>query len=296
MKVTTVEPTSEMLENHPESKLLIIHADDVGMAHSVNKAAFAALEQHCVSSASTMVPCPWFKEAAAYAKAHPEMDFGVHLTLTSEWNFYRWGPVAPKDEVPSLIDPEGYFWSDVFSLNEHANLDQVELEIRCQVERALCLGLKPTHLDSHMFALMHDSRLFDVLVRVARQFRLGALAIPGSNLIKGERITIRRLYSMQPIVPFEQWDAAYGSILRGLRPGVNQINVHLGFNDAELQAITAGRRAWGANWREQDFRVVTSDWFQRLIRESDVRMVGWKDLPATAQVACEGMAVHGHQK
>lgn len=103
---------AERLGYPPDSKLLIIHADDLAVAHSEDAASFDALDQHAVTSASIMIPCPWLLEVAAYAQAHPDADLGLHLTLTSEWKTYRWGPVASKDQVPSLLDPSGYLYPD----------------------------------------------------------------------------------------------------------------------------------------------------------------------------------------
>src|ERR1700733_2619407 len=99
---------AERLGYPADSKLLIIHADDLAVAHSEDAASFDALDKHAVTSASIMVPCPWLTEVAAYAKAHPDMDLGLHLTLSSEWKDYRWGSVAPRDQVPSLFDSSGY--------------------------------------------------------------------------------------------------------------------------------------------------------------------------------------------
>src|ERR1700733_5575955 len=98
----------ERLGYPKNAKLLIIHADDVGVSHSENAATISALEKGCVRSASIMVPCPWFPEIAAYAKLHPEMDFGLHLTLTSEWTYYKWGPVTPAQKVPGLVNKNGF--------------------------------------------------------------------------------------------------------------------------------------------------------------------------------------------
>src|ERR1700722_16307725 len=144
---------AEQLGYPPDAKLLIVHADDLGFTHSANAASIEALESGAVNSASIMVPCPWFPEIADYAKSHPQIDFGLHLTLTSERVYYRWGPVASKDKVPSLLDENGYFHHD-WSRDTHINPKDAELELRAQIERALAMGVRPTHLDSHQYRLI----------------------------------------------------------------------------------------------------------------------------------------------
>src|ERR1700721_3342727 len=163
---------AERLGSPPGTKLIIIHADDLGETHAVNAAALKGLAGGTVNSASLMVPCPWFPEIADYAKSHPDADFGLHLTLTSERVYYRWGPVAPADKVPSLVDQNGYFHHE-WEKGEHINPKEVEVELRAQIERALAMGVHPTHLDSHQYRLiMNGKELFDTMLRVAHEYKL----------------------------------------------------------------------------------------------------------------------------
>ncbi|MGH9456535.1 MAG: polysaccharide deacetylase family protein, partial [Thermoanaerobaculia bacterium] len=159
----------ERLGYPPDAKLLIIHADDLGMTHSVNAASIAALESGTITSASIMVPCPWFPEIAAWAREHPEADLGLHLTLTSEWEDYRWGPVLSKDRVPSLLDEDGYFYTRENQAAASARPEEAEAEIRAQIARAREFGIEPTHLDAHMRTLHQNAALFAALLRVARE-------------------------------------------------------------------------------------------------------------------------------
>src|SRR5829696_2193151 len=139
---------AERLGYPRDAKLVIVHADDLGMSHSVNAATIKAFESGLVNSGSIMVPCPWLPEIAAYARANPQADLGLHLTLTSEWTNFRWSPVSPRDRVPSLLDKDGYFRLTESEAAKYADPKEVELEVRAQIERAKAAGIVPTHLDS----------------------------------------------------------------------------------------------------------------------------------------------------
>src|SRR5688572_28169878 len=167
------KPTlAERLGYRKDAKLLIIHADDLGMAHSINAATIKGFESGLVNSGSIMVPCPWLPEIAAYARAHPEADLGLHLTLTSEWILYRWGSVLPKDRVSSLFDPSGYLYLTESEAASRINVKEAEAEIRAQITRAKSLGIQPTHLDSHMGTLYQTKELFEAFIRVGRDNKL----------------------------------------------------------------------------------------------------------------------------
>ena len=169
---TTAKTLAERMGYPRDAKLLIVHADDLGMAHSINTASIKGLETGLVSSGSIMIPCSWLPEIATYARTHPEADLGLHLTLTSEWSLYRWGPVLTRDRVPSLFDANGYLYPLESEAAAHIDAKEAEAEIRAQIARAKALGIQPTHLDSHMGTLYQNKALFDTFLRVARENKL----------------------------------------------------------------------------------------------------------------------------
>ncbi|MGH9743856.1 MAG: polysaccharide deacetylase family protein, partial [Candidatus Acidiferrum sp.] len=219
---------AERLGYARDARLVIVHADDLGMTHSVNAASIKGLETGLVSSASIMVPCPWFPEIAAYAKAHPETDFGIHLTLTSERVFYRWGPVAPRDKVPSLVDSNGYFHLD-WAPSTHIDSAEVELELRAQIDRAIAMGVRPTHLDSHQYRLFENGKeIFQAVVRVAHDYKLPVFVVRDwfgerpylENSLSAGDLVVDHTVTMDPGVPPEKWDEFYTNALKNLKPGI----------------------------------------------------------------------------
>ncbi len=277
---------AERLGYPADAKLVIIHADDLAVAHSVDAASFAALDAKAVSSASVMVPCPWLTEVADYAKAHPDADLGLHLTLTSEWKNYRWGPVAPKDQVPSLIASDGNFYPDVPPVASHATPADVEREIRAQVELAIRMGIRPTHLDMHMGTLAAKPEFYAALVKVAHEFKLPFLAVrvadPGAkkmlSMLAPSDIVFDSVVIFGPNVRPEQWTQSYVTALNSLKPGLHYLIVHLGYDDAELRAITVDHPDYGAAWRQRDFNAMTSPEFKKATEDNHIVVIGWKDL------------------
>lgn len=267
-----------------DAKLLILHGDDLGVAHSVNVASLDALDRGAITSASVMMPTPWVTEVAAYAKSHPDADIGLHLTLTSEWQTYRWGSVESKDKVPSLLDADGTFPSDVPPVVARAKAAEVERELRAQVERALAMGIHPTHLDSHMGTLFATSELAAVYVKVAHDYHLPFLALrsmpPGMAAmpLAPNDIALDDVIIAGDDVPRDHWKQFYLDAIARLEPGLTEIIVHLGHDDAELQAVTVNHEPYGSAWRQRDLDLVTSAEFRQALRDHHVTLVRWRDL------------------
>lgn len=277
----------ELLGYPGDAKLLIIHADDLGVSHSENIASISALEQGPVNSASIMVPCPWFPEIAAYAKAHKKMDFGLHLTLTSEWNYYKWGPVSSRDSVPTLVNKWGYFYSAVDSLGMQGKAPEVELELRNQVRKAYKAGIDVTHLDAHMGAAVSSPEFAAAYMRLGKEFKLPVLLDKRihdidhpeiQSLLDDKTVILDNIFIASPSDYDKGMATFYTSVLRNLPSGLNCLLIHLAYDNEEMKAVTIDHPDYGAAWRQADYDFFTSEECKKILKEENIHLVTWKEL------------------
>lgn len=279
MSSLTNSQTNRLLGFPADARLLIINADDFGMCHSVNEAIIGALKEGVVCSTTLMVPCPWALHAMQFLADHPEIFFGVHLTAISEWPCYRWGPVTPREKVPSLVNKTGYFhaFEQMPEFLAQVRLDQLEIEFRAQIEVVLAAGLKPTHLDWHALRLSSREDILALMLSLAREYGL-ALRVFGQSWIK--KVQSQGLptndydfldsYLLDPADKF----AGFKELLRKLPAGLSEWAVHPGLANAELLAIDPG----GAHIRQSDFDFLTSQQAKDVIEEEGIILLDYKAL------------------
>ena len=277
----------EKLGYPKKTKLLIIHADDIGVTQTENAASIYAMENGTVNSGSIMVPCPWFPEIAAYAASHPQADLGLHLVLTSEWKYYKWGPVL-HDEVPSLLNDQGFLTDGLVDLSKKANIAEVEKELRAQIERAKQFGIDPTHLDSHMGMLYTSNDLLAVYIKLGREYKLPVLlnkafqqlwtGIDLSKLVNEKDILVDQVYTATPEDYAKGMKNYYVDILKNLQPGLSTILLHAAYDNDEMKAVTIDHPDWGAAWRQADFNFFTSTECKKLLLENGIVLVTWREI------------------
>src|SRR5580698_3491637 len=164
------------------ARVLILHVDDAGMSHESDEGVEMALGEGVSTSTSVMMPCPWVPEIVKYIKEHPNTDAGLHLTLTAEWDYYRWGPLAGKAAVPGLTDKQGDLYPSVEAVYFHATPEEVDKEIRAQLDRALSMGFKPTHLDSHMGTLFAKEAFLQKYLQLGIEKQIPVMFPGGDDL------------------------------------------------------------------------------------------------------------------
>ena len=280
---------AEKLGYNADAKLLIVHADDIGLAQSVNDATNSAFASGGISSGSIMVPCPWFIDFAEYYKSHPDLDVGIHITLTSEWDYYKFGGVLPSTEIPSLLDENGYFYPTTEDVRLHADPVEAEKEIRAQIDRAIAYGINPTHLDTHMGCVLVKPELVQIYMKLGKEYNLPVFAprmllmdMPQeeSEMIKKEYVLVDHLFMLNVDGPEASWEEEYGKMIEKVTPGLNVMIVHLAHDNAEMQAVAINHPAFGATWREKDLKYVQSQTFHDLLKKNEIQLVTWKEIGA----------------
>lgn len=289
-------PTLKKLGYAEDDRLAIIHCDDLGMCQATISAGQELAEAGLTSSYAAMVPCGWFPAAAAWYRDNPDLDIGVHLTLTSEWSSMRWGPISTGDRATGLFDEEGYFYRDSESVQEHAKEEAVLQELRAQINMAKALGIEPTHIDSHMGTVFHE-RFLLLYAQVAQEYHLPAMmfrwskeqllkdrwsettaeaAINTAAALEEQGFALLDNIVMMPLeeaVDFESRLALAKKLFAELPPGITHFLFHASSDSPELRAIAPD---WQA--RVADLQVFTSPELADFIKEQGIHIIGYKAL------------------
>ena len=271
--------TNRLLGYPSDARLLIINADDFGMCNSVNEAIMHTLREGLVRSTTLMVPCPWALHAMHFLADHPEIPFGIHLTVISDPDFYRWGPVTSREKVPSLIDRAGYFYNfeDMPILLDKVKLDQLEVEFRAQIEAVLAAGLKPTHLDWHSLRFNGRTDIFDLMIQLAKEYGLALRVIgrPSIEKLQGQGLPTNDYdfldsYLIDPSIK----STRYVQLLRELPAGLSEMAVHPGLDNPELLALEPA----GKHERQIDFDFWISQQAKDIVKEEEIILLDYRAL------------------
>lgn len=268
-------------------KRLIINADDFGMCHETNVAIMTLLEEGAATSASLMMNCPWMLEAVEWMKSHPEADVGIHITHTSEWKYYKWGPIA--EGVDTLVDETGYFPADTQTVIKRADREQLYAEAVAQMELAYRLGIDPTNIDNHMFSMIHANDLMlDLCERYQLPYRYPRSLLPHLDptvhqqfVQEADERGIELIDHLAMLIVSPEQEADYAKALKeaairaikNLKPGVTELVLHPSLGTEELIAITPD-----GIYRKYDYEVLRDPDIQSLLRAERIQLTTWREL------------------
>lgn len=262
------ETWAEKLGYPPGKRVLIFHADDIGMCYEANEAAKRYLPAGEIQSIAMMVPCPWFNEIAGWYKEHPDYDCGLHLAMNSEWRWYRWPSVAPREQVPGMIDSDGYLYGETLMTALKAKPSEIETEIRAQIERALSRGIRPSHIDTHMGTLYARPDFTAAYAKLAVEYRIPAMIIEHTPKIVEKfrqrgiapSDALKKVLDEYPLPKLDDFDSvpegktyeekrdAFFLQVKNLDPGITEIIFHPSLETEGLKQITNSwpQRVWEA--------------------------------------------------
>ncbi len=291
-----------------EKRVLIFHMDDLGMCHEANQAGIRYYSEGALRSGSVMSVCPWFEDFAVWWLDHPDYDIGVHLALNCEWKYYKWGPVAPCARVPRLVDARGYLYRGVKETAQKATAEEVEAEIRAQIERVIARGLKPTHLDTHMGALYARPEYAIALMKVACEYQIPAFVLEMSPevllMMKMKGIPFNaalieavRDYPMPKLdrftyVPngdsYEEVRQRFCDQVQALPPGITEMILHPSDESDTLKRITGSwqQRVWEA-------KLFHDPEVKKFLQEEGIVQTDWRDLMRRHEARQKKVATNG---
>ncbi|MHA2073050.1 MAG: polysaccharide deacetylase family protein [Candidatus Hodarchaeales archaeon] len=283
----------EKLGFSTSDKVVIFHIDDIGFSHSSNVASFECLDFGIASCGSVIVPSPWFLETAAICKNNPHYDIGVHLTLTCEYNQYRWRALSSVDPSTGLLDEERCLWRTLEEAVANVSPEAAEMEMRTQIQVALDNGIDVTHIDTHMGTVVNP-KFIQNYVALAYEFNL-PLFLP--RLSKDDLISIgmeqhvdayMELFTQLekgdlPIIDHMVIDTGgdqpdktkyYCNLFSEIKPGLTHFLFHSAIMGTELKAITPD----SANWRNQDYEAFTNENLKNCVKKYDLKIIGYRKL------------------
>lgn len=271
--------TNTLLGYPADARLLIINADDFGLCHAINAAILRSLTEGIVCSTTLMVPCPWASHALHLLRENPAIHFGIHLTVVSDPAHYRWGPLAGREKVPSLVDETGFFYSfdRIPAFLAQVKLKELEVEFRTQIEAVLAANLTPTHLDWHALRGGGGTAIVELMLRLAHDYGL-AMRVP-------DRLWIDRLQQQGlPTIDDAFLDsftldpaekaANYAQLLHDLPAGLSEWAVHPGIDDLEMRAIGS----LGPEVRQTDYDFLISTDAHEMIRREGITLLSYEPL------------------
>ncbi len=277
------------------TRALILHIDDAGMSLDSDRGVNKAITEGVANSLSVMMPCPWVPHTVKWLKAHPGTDAGLHLTLTSEWSNYRWGPLAGKPAVPGLVDSEGCMYESVAGVVKNATPDEVEAEIRAQLDRARTMGFEPTHMDSHMGTLFATDAFLERYIKVGIEEQIPVMFPGGHNFFAlqeyGEgqaggkaRMVGQMIWKAGLPVLDDLHNTSYGwkttdktdkyiEAVKGLKPGVTMMIMHC-TDPSEIFDDISG----SGTTRLGDLNAMMDPRLRKAIEDEGIVLTTWREL------------------
>jgi hypothetical protein len=284
-----MNPALKKLGFNEQDRVVIIHTDDIGMSQSSLSAYENLLNAGLISSASTMVPCPWFPETARFCRDHPGVDMGVHLTLNAEWATYRWGPISTRDTASGMLDKDGYFFNNIKAVVQSARPEAVAIELKAQLERALAQGIDVTHVDSHMGTVMHEPFL-QIYMDLALEYKLPLFMLssrtphlnrygiqPGLvdqlNTLEERGLPLFDAITMMPLDDPEDNIGKAKALFDSLQPGLTYLILHPSADTPEI-------RGCAPDWpsRVANYAAFSSPELLDYVRQSGIQVIGYRPL------------------